>query len=729
MRAKFIGALLVACAVAATVATPAGAVVAETPSGPVSYLPLNGQGGGVTGLATPKGATKPTGKPPLLYHGGPVMHSQAAYAIFWVPSGYSLPTGYQAAIETYFQNAATDSGKPSNVYSVSAQYTDSTPHHASYSDTFGGSMTDTTTYPTSGTCAPYTGLLGETYSACISNQELEDEVESVVAAKGWPKTLAAEYYVVLPPHAGSCFNTTGNECFDKEFCAYHSRSLPEHEIYANISYSPGDPLACGVGEYPNGHSNGNVDDTLSSLSHEANESITDPLLSAWFDEKGFENGDECRNSSDDYGTPLGGSSGSLFNEEIGTGHYYLQQEWSNDIEDCAQRVEPALPEIANPGTVKPGESVGFDGSGSVPGSGGIESYKWDFGDGGTETGAEPSHTFVSTGEYTVTLTVEDDGEFTYSTSHKVVVTNAVHRTLSVSIAGSGAGTVTGSGVSCPGTCSHEYLEGESVTLTATPSSGSTFSGWSGSGCSGTGTCEVTMSADHGVTATFTEIPLRKLTVARSGTGSGTVTGSGISCGATCTHKYEDGESVILTAVASSGSTFSGWSGSGCSGTGTCEVTMSADHTVTATFTARRTLTVSPAGSGSGTVTGTGISCPGTCSHEYLEGETVTLTASPSAGSTFSGWSGSGCSGTGTCEVPMSADKSVTATFAVSSGGGGGGSSGGGSSSGGGGSTPPAPPPPAPPQPSPCRKGFRKATKNGKAVCVKIRKHHRHHKHH
>jgi uncharacterized repeat protein (TIGR02543 family) len=39
-----------------------------------------------------------------------------------------------------------------------------------------------------------------------------------------------------------------------------------------------------------------------------------------------------------------------------------------------------------------------------------------------------------------------------------------------------------------------------------------------------------------------------------------------------------------------------------------------------------------------------------------------LTASPSEGSTFAGWSGSGCSGTGTCTVTMDVDKSVTASF-------------------------------------------------------------------
>ena len=77
------------------------------------------------------------------------------------------------------------------------------------------------------------------------------------------------------------------------------------------------------------------------------------------------------------------------------------------------------------------------------------------------------------------------------------------RTLTVSLAGSGAGTVTASGGNCPGACSHSYANGTIVTLIATPKAGSTFAGWSASGCSGTGTCAMTMSADQTVTATFT----------------------------------------------------------------------------------------------------------------------------------------------------------------------------------------------------------------------------------
>ena len=80
------------------------------------------------------------------------------------------------------------------------------------------------------------------------------------------------------------------------------------------------------------------------------------------------------------------------------------------------------------------------------------------------------------------------------------------------------------------------------------------------------------------------------------------------------------------------------------------------------FTAQPALTITVAGTGLGTVTGSGISCPATCSASYPVGTTVTLTATPASGSTFTGWSVGGCSGTGACQVTMSSDVSVAAIF-------------------------------------------------------------------
>jgi endoglucanase len=158
-----------------------------------------------------------------------------------------------------------------------------------------------------------------------------------------------------------------------------------------------------------------------------------------------------------------------------------------------------------------------------------------------------------------------------------------------------------------------------------------------------------------------------LTVAKAGTGAGTVTSSpaGINCGATCSASFASATSVTLTASAAGGSTFAGWSGA-CTGTAACTVSMSAARSVTASFSTTatgQTLTVAKAGAGTGTVTSapSGINCGATCSASYANGTSVTLTASAASGSTFGGWSGA-CTGTGTCTVSMSAARSVTATF-------------------------------------------------------------------
>jgi hypothetical protein len=76
-----------------------------------------------------------------------------------------------------------------------------------------------------------------------------------------------------------------------------------------------------------------------------------------------------------------------------------------------------------------------------------------------------------------------------------------------------------------------------------------------------------------------------VTVARRGTGSGTVRSSpvGIDCGSSCTASYPAGTAVRLRATFAPGSKFAGWSGA-CAGTLSCTVTANADQTVTATFT-------------------------------------------------------------------------------------------------------------------------------------------------
>jgi len=222
-------------------------------------------------------------------------------------------------------------------------------------------------------------------------------------------------------------------------------------------------------------------------------------------------------------------------------------------------------------------------------------------------------------------------------------------TLTVAKSGNGAVTSTPAGINCGTDCSEPYASGASVSLKATPASGSVFSGWSGA-CTGTATtCTVAMSAAKSVTATFKAqtASTYTLTVVKSGNGAVTSTPAGINCGTDCSEPYASGASVSLKATPASGSVFSGWSGA-CTGTATtCTVAMSAAKSVTATFKAQTastyTLTVVKSGNGTVTSTPAGINCGTVCSYNFASGTSVTLRAVPAAGYTFGG-SSSSCTG-------------------------------------------------------------------------------------
>ncbi len=162
-----------------------------------------------------------------------------------------------------------------------------------------------------------------------------------------------------------------------------------------------------------------------------------------------------------------------------------------------------------------------------------------------------------------------------------------------------------------------------------------------------------------------------LTLQKDGAGSGKVSSepTGIDCGSDCTQSYQSGTALKLTATPAAGSTFAGWSGANCSES----FSITADMNCTATFnkvspppTVNYTLTLQKDGTGSGKVSSepTGVDCGADCTEDYLSGTTVTLTATPEADSTFTGWSDA-CSGTEiSTTVTLDAAKDCTANFAL-----------------------------------------------------------------
>jgi Divergent InlB B-repeat domain len=269
-----------------------------------------------------------------------------------------------------------------------------------------------------------------------------------------------------------------------------------------------------------------------------------------------------------------------------------------------------------------------------------------------------------TGTCALTLDVSSAVTATFSQN------SAPQYDLAVTVAGSGTVVSNPAGVNCPGDCSGPYASGTVVTLTAAPATGFTFTGWSGSGLSCSGlTCPVTMSSARSVTATFTAIPPASYTLTVSVSGSGTVVSlpAGINnCTGTCNASFVGGTPVTLAATPASGFSFTGWNGAGCSGTNTCDVTMSAARSVSAAFAAvaPNTAALNTVVTGSGTVVSSpaGINCPTDCAETLNVGTSVTLTAAPASGYSFGGWAG-GCSGTSlSCTVTLTGATTVSAQF-------------------------------------------------------------------
>jgi hypothetical protein len=326
------------CAAAAVAASNAAALVVHLPNGrTISLRPVRGSTRAAAGAGTGK----------LEYHGGPIMPSNTNYAVYWdPPGGPEYPAEYQPGLNTFFEDLAHDSGGDQNVDSVATQYNDSAGEFANYDSHFGGALIDTDPYPVNGCVAA---------PICLTDAQLREELKSYIKANGLPHDLSHEYFLLTPPGVENCFEAASLECSagstSPVYCAYHDYiSMSGGPIvYASDPYVTG-IAGCDDGEHPNDKpSDGALE---GGLSHEHNESITDPELNAWYDSSGAENGDKCRTfkESSEYGAPLGTApDGSRYNQVINSDLYWYQQEWSNSGLVCKQRLAVLAPTVSKIG--------------------------------------------------------------------------------------------------------------------------------------------------------------------------------------------------------------------------------------------------------------------------------------------------------------------------------------------------------------------------------------------
>ncbi|UCF93039.1 MAG: BACON domain-containing protein, partial [Desulfobacterales bacterium] len=216
---------------------------------------------------------------------------------------------------------------------------------------------------------------------------------------------------------------------------------------------------------------------------------------------------------------------------------------------------------------------------------------------------------------------------------------------------------------------------------------------SGSSGTGDGTVGYSVSANTGTSSrtatitvagqshTVTQEPLPSCTSSispasrnfPSSGGNGTITVDALRDDCQWTASESVGWITITSGSSGTGDGTVAYSVAANTGTSSRTATITAagqSHTVTQE--APFLLTIHGGGEGTGTVTSSpsGINCSingtiesGVCSTAFSSGSQVSLFADPTGGSTFTGWSGGGCSGTSPCNVTMDQGQTVTANFA------------------------------------------------------------------
>ena len=225
--------------------------------------------------------------------------------------------------------------------------------------------------------------------------------------------------------------------------------------------------------------------------------------------------------------------------------------------------------------------------------------------------------------------------FTTTVTHDITYTAYFEQeeyTVSVYASPSYGGTATGGGT---------FHYGETATLTATPSEGYEFAGWSDG--NNDNPRNVTVIGSVSYTAIFNEAGTTyyNVTTYVDPYGAGTVTGGGT---------YEEGTSIVLTATANPGYTFTQWNDGNMSNPRT--VTVNGDMSFTAQFS-QNTYTIQVMAN---PVTGGSVTGGGT----FVYGDLATLYATPYSGYDFVGWSDGSNENPHT--VTVTGNATYTATF-------------------------------------------------------------------
>jgi hypothetical protein len=406
-------------------------------------LPTVSSDGPCSDPALPSDLTLPsTG---LCSHGGPVIHKNETFALYWDPGhGYFQTT--KNYVDQFLRDVANGSGSLSSPYAVTSQYTDASGRAANAS-LFGGPFTDFGSasggndYPANGCPVSGTDFVpdytDQPNTVCLTDAQLRPEITTLITQNGLTSSHLEPGYsplfvLLTPPGVETCLDAAGTMCSANgastaQFCSYHGHlnvggmdvaylvqpwtaatQCDEPDAPAIPSPVDAQTLATDLGIR-----------LVSPLSQAQIAAIVNPSLGSWFALDGSEiNDNGCQ--------PLGKGLDSV---NVAGDGYLLQREFNNGgviVNDpnalpCAPAVG-LVPRFVVPSAVNQGDVVQLDGSTSasslvVPRAG----YAWDFGDGSTAIGPSVVHSWTRGGTYSVTLTITDRGGNVASLTQTIIV--------------------------------------------------------------------------------------------------------------------------------------------------------------------------------------------------------------------------------------------------------------------------------------------------------------------
>jgi len=255
----------------------------------------------------------------ISYHGGPVLQAQTKVAaMYWgnapifnggpTPGTSGAGSSDGSLIGTFLRNIGG-----SAYYGINSSYTDGS----------GRAIAN---------IVNYTQFYANNVNVPATTASVSD-AQMVAALQGAFNSGALTYDAGTLYAIFTAGKTNLGGGFGTQYCAYHYHGtvtiggVARTVLYAAMPYNYAYPSGCTSGLAPaNGSLDPGADYEVNTLVHEVEETTTDMMGNAWFDNRGYENADKCAWT---WGTVLTAGNGGKYNITIGGVNFLVQQNWKN----------------------------------------------------------------------------------------------------------------------------------------------------------------------------------------------------------------------------------------------------------------------------------------------------------------------------------------------------------------------------------------------------------------